>query len=618
MQPNDASDQVQRVDQVLNGLEQLIADRVAPHAFCIAFTQAATQLLPGGRFYSAHWLASTWLIEPLASDTQSARPVNRPAIRGWLDGLKEQPPTSHTSPPNHRGYFYTSGCTFLLAAQSSPRGVWGALLWQREGELNQLNTNAVFQLLSPLAEVWYNYWQINHSRALETIRAGFNHELMGYGNVTHPDELAFRFVSDLALATGSQRCAIAIQRVRGWRTFKLLAISGLADVKTQRTATLDSLKAMAACEPAQFYSSEDSSSSTHLVLTLNDRESVILQWSNRDALQTSASRLSALWLSALQAWNSHRTDGQSMWSKPTRLRLPSKRWLALVSLFAIAIALWTTRDQQLQLTIECPGRLEPIEQAWVFAPADGRVEHVHVNDRELVGQGQPLVTVVSPSLDLQRQSLASEMETLLQKKLSLDILASANNASTEVEAREARRIAGEILDCELRIEGLKRQREMLAAEAKKLVVHSQIPGRVIGGNLSQTLTQKPVRTGDYLFRLVNEDGAWHLELSLPERELGHIERALIASSGKLPMRFSILGMPGKSYAASIVSIRSAVQLNESQGSVAELLADVEDHDLADVPVGSQVLARIDTGFQPWWFVLARPIIESLQRRGWLE
>lgn len=599
---------VQRIDQALNSLEQLIGQSAPPATFCDAFAQTAIQLLPGGYFCSVHWLGEQWLIEPLMGEPE----LDRASLRSWLTNLPEQNNSQHYGSCTHIGDW-----TFCLAARNSPRTSAGALLWQRSGPLDDSLTRAVFQMLGPLAELWENYWRTCHGQACESMRAAFTHELLNWRTSSQADELAFRLVSDLAVATRCHRCVL-VETARPLKRAQALAVSGLADLKAQSASIAELLTSLSKRVPAQRYRTDSAAAPFWLSLQLGDRHQVIFQWPDQDSYLWSQAILSSLWPTLTQAWLLQYQAGRIAGHRLSWLpRIGLARLITLVILLILAIALWSTRNLPASLIVECPGTLEPVEQLWLFAPADGHIEQILVSDRELVAAGQVVALVAAPALDLQKQTLASELATLQQKKISLDVLLNESNSTTEAGTREARRIAGEILDIDLRVQGLQEQRKMLDIECEKLTVRSRISGRVVGGDLAQELNQKPVRTGDYLFRIVNEQKAWQLELDLPERDLGHVQQAMDTAANQLTIRFAILGKPGQSFRATVRNLRSAAYQADTHKTAIRLLADVEDKDLAQIPIGTQVLASIDAGPHPWWFVLARPAIESLQRRGWL-
>ena len=606
MQPPEANDQIQRIDQALLALDQLVDQRASPATFCAALARVVQQILPGGQLWTVHWLGSSWLIEPIHTTTAQA---DRIAWRRWLDSLDERMDVE-----DYRAWHSQSTQTICLAARNSPRTAWGGLLWCKQGSLDESLTSAVFQLLSPLAELWECYWRSTTGQSLEKIRAAVTRGLQAWPQVPQTEERAYRLVNDLCLACSAERCAVT--QVASWSsTSRLIAISGLADVKLQSQTLLQWLKSIHRSPIGQMQHADAPASSHWMSLPLDNHRRVTIEWSSADRYLASGPILSVLWPIITQAWLA---QGRAR----NGLQLVSPRWsttraVTIGGLLLIALALWLTRNWPVTLYIECTGRLEPVEQAWCFAPADGHIQQVLVSDREMVQPGQLVALVVSPSLDLQLQSVSSELDTLQQKKLSLEVLLSESSSNTESGSRDARRMAGEVLDIDLRLQGLQQQRQLLIEERQKLEVRSRIAGRVIGNDLAQQLSQKPVRTGDYLFRIVDEQHDWHLELDLPERDLGHVQRAMAAAVEPLTFRFSIVGMPAHNYPATVTRMRSAVQMDEANGSAARLLADVRPADLKDIPIGTQVLARLDTGQHPWWFVLARPAIESLQRRGWL-
>lgn len=300
------------------------------------------------------------------------------------------------------------------------------------------------------------------------------------------------------------------------------------------------------------------------------------------------------------------------WARPPASRTVRR---AIVAGFISLFAIWFLA-QPIAVVIEADGLLKPIVQRHVFAPADGRVSKIHVNDRKEVRKGQLLLELSSPSLTLKLSEIDGRIRTLAKKRDTLTIAVSQTTANPQ-EGIIQTRIAAEIAEVDEEIRGLNQQRSIVDAELEQLVVASPLTGRVVNWDLTQSLKSRPVRRGDSLLKIVNPKKGWRLQIHVPDGESGHVRNAW-KTQKSVQVDYVILGQPKKSRTAQLTKIARAVQHTPRSGIAVPVYADLDDKSLpADLLADSAVRVQIHCPQQPRGYVWFRKIIESLQRRFWL-
>ena len=89
-------------------------------------------------------------------------------------------------------------------------------------------------------------------------------------------------------------------------------------------------------------------------------------------------------------------------------------------------------------------------------------------------------------------------------------------------------------------------------------------GIVIGRDLDHLLSSRPLRRGDAIFRIVNPDGPWRLQLSIADSDAGYVKSKLFGKDhvggGDVPQHsersvdFVFVSKPDKQLSAHITWI----------------------------------------------------------------
>lgn len=276
--------------------------------------------------------------------------------------------------------------------------------------------------------------------------------------------------------------------------------------------------------------------------------------------------------------------------------------------------------------IEMDGVLEPEFQRTVYVAQDGVVTQVLVGDSDPVEQGQPLVLMRSPSLELQIQEVLGELNANTEKRDALSL--SVNQIARDSSANPAtlNRLSSEIRQLETTKETLERKLIALRDEERRLTILSPINGVVVARDLDQLLDSRPLRRGDALFRVVNPDGPWQMLLHIADADVGYVKKRLYQDAekvvGQVPhssnrkIEFVLASRPDQRHEAEIVwlseSARNPRGLGVSLDAVATLGPDVA----GQAYVGATAHAFLVCDQRSIWFVFSRPLVESIQRKLW--
>ena len=301
-----------------------------------------------------------------------------------------------------------------------------------------------------------------------------------------------------------------------------------------------------------------------------------------------------------------RTDG---WGWMTLGRTATALAIAGVLIAAAVISLVTPATLWLQID----GRFEPVDQARVFAPLDGVVREVLVKQADHVSKGQPLVRLDSPDLRLKQEEVAEAIATTESEIAGLETEKLRASLPGRSEDRDdPTTIASRTAALRERLSHQLKQRELLEAEAAKLVVVSPIRGDIVSWQPGDYLTDRPVRRGQRLLE-VAADGRWRLELEAPDHRVGPLLRAQAAGE-PLRVEYVVRSDPSATHTATVRAIAAATQTDGEGSPVVRVVADPADAAAANPRSGLGVSAKIDCGPHSLAYVWLHEAIDAIRRR----
>jgi multidrug resistance efflux pump len=272
----------------------------------------------------------------------------------------------------------------------------------------------------------------------------------------------------------------------------------------------------------------------------------------------------------------------------------------------------------------CPGNLQPVERRNVFAALNGTVREIHVKHRaEVVApnpaegiEGTVLAKLESTDLNIKIEGNRGDLATAREQLRTVE----RQQPSSRMTQEDRMELLGKREELQERVSSLELQHALYMQQAQDLVVRSPIDGKVITWELDDRLLNRPVQSGNVLMEVVNMEGAWHLELRMPEKRMGHIDRHLRKlraddPNASLQIEFVLASDPNKTFHGRVTEINERAEVRDEEGVTVLMKADFDDEQkLPDhlVP-GAEVDAKIMCGYKPVGYVLLCDAIAYFQR-----
>ena len=264
--------------------------------------------------------------------------------------------------------------------------------------------------------------------------------------------------------------------------------------------------------------------------------------------------------------------------------------------------------------IECSGRLMPTIRREVYAGIEGEVVEVLVNESDRVEEGQVIARLRSRELE---KALLDQTGHLSQKMKARDAARADLRTKTTPQARgqSARDQAQlEILISE--IETIHRQLELLERQQEQLVVRAPISGTITTDRSRERLLDRPVHRGESLLEIMDEAGAWQLELAISERKSGHF-LSYRQQQPKVPVKFRLLSMAPQTFDCQVTRLADRMVTTPESGTSSLIFCDVSNLELPSRQIGSEVSGRLQCGKKSLLFLWFHEFWELLQRHWWI-
>lgn len=332
-------------------------------------------------------------------------------------------------------------------------------------------------------------------------------------------------------------------------------------------------------------------------------------------------------------WNS-RTHGRIFGKSIFKVMGSTLEWfqgrkLAITSgvLLAIAAVVAAMTLIKVEYPVEADGKLMPVEQYAVFALWDGEIKtggiiaKADANGIFRVKKGDVLLVLENEELNEEIAKADAEIEKLLEQMAAIERTLPAVISNGDIRQGHDLEIQKIGLESELLIaEGRKTMLETRKKE--KLSVLAPADGIIPDFKRMEILRGRPVKQGDHLFDVMNENGPWHMELLVEEKRMGHINKARVdmmesSSTDQLQGQFTVVSLPQSKFDCNLTAIASRSTLDQELGTAYELIAvGKEGVELPTQQIGSEVTARFECGKVTLAFYCFGDVVEFLQRNMW--
>ncbi|MFN0195736.1 MAG: HlyD family secretion protein [Planctomycetaceae bacterium] len=266
--------------------------------------------------------------------------------------------------------------------------------------------------------------------------------------------------------------------------------------------------------------------------------------------------------------------------------------------------------------VEGEGQLLPVERKEIFSPWDGEVIEVYVQSNEHVKADQPLLKIKNDELRSELVSIENQLnekrQFLFATKAELDQAVRTADKAMEI------RLNGKLAQTRVEILGLNEQLKVLQDRVEKLTVLSPIDGIVATFQLEQLLRNRPVRRGEVLLQVMDENSRWRLELDVEDARMGHILKAMEdRGNQELPVEYVLVSATEKSFTGTIESLASRTDVSEQQGNVVQMHVRINTDELPSRAFGAEVQAKINCGQKSLFYVFFGDVVEFVQKHFWI-
>jgi len=222
------------------------------------------------------------------------------------------------------------------------------------------------------------------------------------------------------------------------------------------------------------------------------------------------------------------------------------------------------------LKMEAKGEFLPRQTLQVYPTIDGEVRGVLVKSGDTRKEGSPLVSMFSPVLQEKYTQAERELSTATLQIQDYEQMKSRGGLPIEREQELSKEINKLRATVTYRAGYLKQLREMHSMNPARPGEFSAVTPRfdpkiprggsdewrVLSGDIHNTLGNRTVRQSEALLRLGVVEGPWRIELKIPQRNIGHVSKALatqgrhhVDKDGKKYLDVDVLltGSPDTSY-----------------------------------------------------------------------
>ncbi len=281
--------------------------------------------------------------------------------------------------------------------------------------------------------------------------------------------------------------------------------------------------------------------------------------------------------------------------------------LAILTLFLIFF------PKELKMKVE--GVMHPTQRQTIFSLTDGIITSVNIEERGKVKQGEILLQLENPDLELQIQDAELRLETL-QHQIEE---ATAQLAMRRGDATERIEIGGALELYRKRRENLQEQLALMEKKKSFQIITSPIDGTVVTPQPKRRLMNFPTTANLAVLEVADFEGPWQMELKIPQNKIGYVTEAQQAAKNQpLPVEFRIGTNPNLVLDGRLISVASRAVPAES--GVPEFRAIVEAdgeqfQQLSDeLRSGTGVTAKILCGKRSLGFVCFYQIIDWLRTK----
>ena len=314
--------------------------------------------------------------------------------------------------------------------------------------------------------------------------------------------------------------------------------------------------------------------------------------------------------------------------------LGKARWLVkartlpkttLVAGGILAVVLFLTLWQK-TLKMQATGTLQPVTRRNVYVEVDNSdVVQVLVELGDMVREGQLLARLDNPDLNAAVKGLQGDLEATQERIYTLRSTLALGREGGAQKRMQSQSLEGELSELVAKRSHLEKQLGHYEEKRSKLEVRSPIAGQVVTWNVKNLLRDRPLRRGETLMQIFDLRGAWHLEVEMPDKRMGHILQSQFEENeDELKVEFILESESNVTHVGKIKRVDASAEVRGDEGNTVlievEISDQVKEKLLAGLPPGASlrpgatVRAKVDCGSRSVGYVLFHDLIAFIQSK----
>ena len=215
-----------------------------------------------------------------------------------------------------------------------------------------------------------------------------------------------------------------------------------------------------------------------------------------------------------------------------------------------------------------------------------------------VKDGQVLLQMSNPDLDLEQRRIQGEIDTTATKLASVQTRRLTGDPS----------LSGDEKQLEQQLKNLTQQLTLVDQQIATLSITAPFAGTAFRRDAQRDLMSRPVQRGQLLLELVPENSQWQLELKIPDRLRGYVVKYRKSTDESPQIRYLVVSTPEQDWTTALTSVDNAIQVEDGK-MVCRATAKLSNLPDIDLRPGTSVSARIHCGRRSLGFVLFREVVE---------
>ena len=277
--------------------------------------------------------------------------------------------------------------------------------------------------------------------------------------------------------------------------------------------------------------------------------------------------------------------------------------LTAAVLLALVLSLFLIK---IDFYIPVHGQMRPVNERNVFAPSHGVVVSMRVQYGDQVSESDVLLQMESPEYQLKLQQLQGELDVARKQLEANQVLRSRANQDSRDEFA-VRQLTAEIEQNRLKVSAINERIKQFLKLVEQLKLVACIDGKIVTRDLAKTLLNRPVLAGNKLLTIAETDADWHLELDIPDREMGYLNEYDSKHAATWELDYYLESELDQRYSATIHRIESNNTFDSDGNSVVKAYAVVDKSEFEKLRVGQAVKGRVFCGRKSLFFVWTRDV-----------